>query len=184
MAAGVVAATAASVKTTEGALDAMSSAFRDEPNSNPDTAELGAAPYAESYDEKPKSKLGSLVATVSILALLGGGAYAAWINKDALFGFMQPDNTTVVAEDNTQEAIGTDEEAAEKEAVRIGDDGEDISAGPVDEDATSGEETQIAVTPEEPATEEPATPSPEVVAEPEPEPEPEDEDSDPGVESP
>lgn len=173
VAAGVAAATAASVKTTEGALDAMSSAFRDEPNGNPDTAELGAAPYAERYDEKPKSKLGSLVATVSILALLGGGAYAAWINKDALFGFVQSDNTTVVAEDNTQEAIGTDEEAAEKEAVRIGDDGEDISAGPVDEDATSGEETQIAVTPEEPVTEEPATPEPEVVAEPEPEPEPE-----------
>lgn len=75
---------------------------------------------------------GSVLVILIVIALLGAGGYALWLNKEPLMaalGVGQDESTTVLASDTTDETPGAqtpEEEGAEKEAARLGGDGETI----------------------------------------------------------
>jgi hypothetical protein len=50
---------------------------------------------AESREEKPRRQLGGLIAALVVLAIIGGGGYAAWLNQDALKGMFAKGSDTV-----------------------------------------------------------------------------------------
>ena len=108
--------------------------------------------------------LGKTIPYVLALAIIGGGGYALWTNKEPLLGAMGIDANELFssseekpleeepAEEVTQESDQAEssepeqpaqesENAVDKEPVRIGSDGEDVEANPVtpESDAASGE---------------------------------------------
>ena len=110
-------------------------------------------------------KIGRSLPYLLVLALLAGGGYALWLNKDTLItafeeytkpaepiSTVEPEaNTEPASEENTAQAEGEEESAGEpediqKEAIRLGSDGEDKPAEPVDDTATQAEpETEVPV---------------------------------------
>ena len=141
-------------QTTAGALDAMSDAVRTNRSSRAGDERLvpaGPDPRAPELSvEKPKRSIGRIAFPLILLLILCGVGYAAWVNQDALFGTSDPLVAEVTQVDDTPSVEMPDEKTVEKEPVRIGDDGQDTSAEPVNEELTSGEQTDIAVTQDSP----------------------------------
>lgn len=80
---------------------------------------------------KRKSRgFSTVLVTLIVIALLGAGGYALWLNKEPLMaalGIGQDETTTVLASDSSDEAPDeqpAEEEGAEKEAARLGGDGQ------------------------------------------------------------
>ena len=111
--------------------------------------------------------LGKTIPYVLALAIIGGGGYALWANKEPLLGAMGIDANELFssseekpleeesAEQPTQESdqaeiaepeqpVSEPENTTDKEPVRIGSDGEDVEANPVTPGSdTSSGETEI-----------------------------------------
>ncbi len=134
--------------------------------------------------------IGRLLPYVLVLLVLGGGAYALWLNKDALIqafdNFSKQEEVVSVAEpvseNDSQESQTSTEQEAEvavvepepevvvvepeapadsdqgevKEAVRLGENGEDVVADPVEPDTVSGQTEVPLVLDPAPETSEPA----------------------------
>jgi len=87
--------------------------------------------------------LGKLLIWLIVLALLIGGAFVAWVNRDSLknnvedmlFGAADSGSSTDVSEQSNK-----------KEPVRIGQDGEDAAVTPVEGTSDTEGTTEIAVT--------------------------------------
>lgn len=110
-------------------------------------------------------KIGRSLPYLLLLALLAGGGYALWLNKDTLItafeeytkpaepiSVVEPEaGTEPASEEDTAQADGEEETAGEpediqKEAVRLGSNGEDQPAEPVDDTAIQSEpETEVPV---------------------------------------
>lgn len=147
------------VQTTADALDAMSTAVNEGKTSAApesvtldDDRETGATERSAPANKGGFGRIG-LIALVALL--LGGAGYAAWINKDALLESGQ--ELVSASGDGESTDSETADSSSDKEAVRIGENGEDASAGPVDEDSTASGETELpAITTDETdTTEEP-----------------------------
>ena len=164
------------------------------PDAPPSIAELEPAPRPHEMQQMSQQNpaggsggaarfVGKLLPYVLALLVLGGGAYALWMNKDALvqaFGTFTKTEDVVSVSEPEQESepavepepepeveIAEPEAPAEnnqpevKEAVRLGENGEDVVADPVEPDAVSGQ-TEVPLV-LEPA---PETSEPEVTVEP------------------
>ena len=136
-------------------------------------AESGDGSYEDFDDAAPRRRgLGGIIAALVVLALLGGGGYAAWLNKDDLSAMLGLDKTETVAatpppaEAPPPEKPAVDAEAAappaeapaqpEKFTQRLNADGSEIDEGPASSAQTIGEGTSVAAATQPP---EPATPA-------------------------
>ncbi len=87
----------------------------------------------EGMVERRKSRgFGTVLVALILIALLGAGGYALWLNKEPLMaalGIGQDQSTTVLASDSSDSAPEqpvTDEEGDDKEDARLGGDGQTI----------------------------------------------------------
>lgn len=118
----------------------------------PETASVAAAPVSDpainaAVDvEKKKGGLGKIISALVVLGLIAGGGYVVWANKDAL----QPMLTSLTAEtadtpesaeaekplSDAEKALEEDTSAqVEKEAVKLGQNGEDKAVSEPQEEA-------------------------------------------------
>ncbi|QPC85753.1 hypothetical protein GA830_02670 [Mesorhizobium sp. NBSH29] len=110
--------------------------------------------YVDDFEPAPRKRnFAGIIAALIILALLGGGAYAAWLNKEdlsAMFGIGAPvtatDTPADVAVPVPAPTAGATETAAtpEKFTQRLNSDGTEIDEGPAAGAQTIGEGTSVA----------------------------------------
>jgi hypothetical protein len=150
-------------------------------------AEYGAD-ADEDFDEPlPRRRgIGSIIAVLILLALIGGGGYAAWLNKDRLADMLGLDKVGAVATKPAPEAPQPAKPATETAAVapnpapadapaqpgkftqRLNSDGSELDEGPGAGAQTIGEGTSVAAVtqPPEPAPMAPAPSAPTAPADP------------------
>ena len=130
----------------------------------------------EDFDEPAPRRRGmvGIIAALVVLALLGGGGYAAWLNKDDLSAMLGLDKTETVAatpppaETPPPEKPAVDAEAAapaaetpaqpEKFTQRLNADGSEVDEGPASGAQTIGEGTSVAAATQPPEPPAPAAP--------------------------
>jgi hypothetical protein len=150
----------------------------------------------DGFDQTPRRRrgLGGIFAALVLLALIGGGGYAAWLKKDQLSDMLGLDKVKALvakpAQETPQPAKPAEETAAatpkpapaatpgpppapaqpEKFTQRLNADGSEADAGPSAGAQTIGEGTSVAAVTEQPepapATPAPAAPAPAVPAAP------------------
>jgi Flp pilus assembly pilin Flp len=138
---------------------------------------------ADVHEERPRRRLGGLIAALVALVVIAGGGYAAWLNKDAVTGLFDKGNDTVavqpVKEEPAKPAAGQDTpaktpatnggetEGPQKFTQRLLPDGKEVNPGPASTPATIGEGSSVVAlttppsgTPAQPPVSggEPATP--------------------------
>jgi hypothetical protein len=144
------------------------------PGSDFQDADSGGDTYNDFDEPAPRRRgVGGAIAALVVLALIGGGGYAAWLNKDDLSAMLGLDKSETVAakpvEDVPQpEKPAVDAAAAtpppapadapaqpEKFTQRLNTDGTEVDEGPALGAQTIGEGTSVAA-----ATQPPEPPSP------------------------
>jgi hypothetical protein len=118
---------------------------------------------AESTEEKPRRQLGGLIAALVALAVIGGGGYAAWLNKDSLKSAFATGGDKVAVQPVKVAPGDADEKAAQNTAAatpaktpanggeaepqkftqRLLPDGKETDPGPATTPATIGEGSSV-----------------------------------------
>ncbi|MGF7006407.1 hypothetical protein [Aminobacter sp. BE322] len=135
-----------------------------------DAPESDADPF-QKFRQKPRRRIGGgLIAAVLAVAVVGGGGYALWSNRDALIGSGsdKPAAPAPAANEAAAPAPANGEQNAEPAAEdgqvkltqRLTSDGKEVDPGPAGGGSSIGEGTSVAALTQAPSTAPEATPAP------------------------
>jgi hypothetical protein len=162
----VPAGPASKAASTKGGLAGMDPP---EVDSGPDfqDAESDDDTYDDFDEPAPRRRnIGGIIAALVVLALIGGGGYAAWLNRDDLSAMLGLDKTETVAAKPAETAPPPEKPAVEQAAAtppadspaqpekltqRLNADGSEVDEGPASGAQTIGEGTSVAAVTQPPA---------------------------------